>query len=154
MKTEVAVSFDVFVQDVPLDARTIADIPDDFRPGPIGRRSDILDAILRVAPDADFSDPTWGHIDGPGYWIEVNIPAEEVLTSFAFHIRGSEEALFVVADILRELRLRAFAPGTDSGFFELGESEAAYSRWQAYRQQIIGGHRDNESDAAPDHGGR
>jgi hypothetical protein len=131
-------SFDVFVQDLPPDARTIADIPDDFTPRPMGRRADIVAGILRAAPATDFSDPTWGHIDGPGYSIEVNIGPEDPLQSFAFHVRGGDEALLVVASILAELRFRALAPGTESGFFELSELGIASSAWQAYRRQVVG----------------
>lgn len=131
-------SFDVFVQDLPPDARAVADIPDDFAPRPIGRRADILTGILRAAPAADFIDPTWGRIDGPGFSIEVNIGPEDVLDSFAFHVRGGQEALLVVADILRELGLRAIAPGTESGFFEPAELGLAYADWQAYRRQVVG----------------
>jgi len=109
--------------------------------------------ILRAAPAANFADPTWGVIDGPGFSIEVNIGPEDVLDSFAFHVRGGDEALFVVADILRELRLRAIAPGTDSGFFEPSELGAAYSVWQAYRRQVVGGGPDAEPGAAPDPAG-
>jgi hypothetical protein len=131
-------SFDVFVQDLPRDARTVADIPDDFAPQPLGRLADILAGIRRVAPDADFSDPTWGRIDGPGYSIEVNIGPEDPIQSFAFHVRGDQEALLIVASILTELRLRAIAPGTESGFFNLSELGIAYQQWQAYRRQVIG----------------
>lgn len=111
-------SFDVFVQDLPPDARTAADIPDDFAPRPIGRRADIVAGIRRAAPHADFTDSTWGRIDGPEYSIEVNIGPGEVLDGFAFHIRGGDAALVVVADILRELGLRAIAPCTESGILE------------------------------------
>jgi hypothetical protein len=131
-------SFDVFVQDLPRDARTVADIPDDFIPHPIGRREDILAAILRIAPGANFADPTWGLIDGPGYSIEINMGDADPLQSFAFHVRGGQEALLVVAHILHELRLRALAPGTKSGFFEESELGVAYSDWQAYRRQVVG----------------
>jgi len=148
------VSFDVFVQDLPPDARTVADIPDDFAPKPIGRRADIVAGILRAAPATSFADPTWGVINGPGFSIEVNIGPEEVLDSFAFHIRGGQETLFVVADILRELRLRAIAPGTDSGFFEPLELGAAYTAWQAYRRQVVGSAPDAEPGAAADGGAR
>jgi hypothetical protein len=143
-------SLDVFVQDLPPDSRTVADIPDNFTPRPIGRRVDILAGILRAAPDADFTDPTWGQITGPGFSIEVNIGPEEVLDGFAFHVRGGPEALVVVADILRTLRLRAISPGTESGFFEPADLGPAYAQWLAYRQQVVGGSPDVEPDVAPD----
>jgi hypothetical protein len=131
-------SFDVFVQDLPREARTVAEIADDFAPQPLGRRADILAGILRAAPAADFSDPCWGRIDGAGYSIEVNLGSEDPVRSFAFHVRGGTEALLVVAGVLDELRLRALAPGTESGFFELSELGVAHSAWQAYRRQVVG----------------
>jgi hypothetical protein len=132
-------SFDVFVQDLPPSARSVEEIPGDFQPQPLGKRSVLIKAIKRVVPSANFSDPTWGTIDGEGYSIEINIGEEDLVSCFAFHIRGGQEALFVVADILAELRLRALAPGTESGFFDLGELASAYARWKAYRNQVVGG---------------
>jgi hypothetical protein len=132
-------SFDVFVQDLPPSARSVAEIPGDFQPQPLGKRSLIIEAIKHVVPSANFSDPTWGTIDGKGYSIEINMGAADPVRSFAFHLRGGQEALFVVAEILAELRLRALAPGTESGFFDLGELQPAYARWKAYRNQMVNG---------------
>jgi hypothetical protein len=131
-------SFDVFVQDLPSNARTVADIPHDFAPQPLGSRAEILAGILRAAPEADFCDPAWGKIEGAQYSIEVNIGPEDPVTSFAFHVRGGEGALLVIANILAQLQFRAIAPGTKSGFFDLSELGVAYAKWQAYRQQVIG----------------
>jgi hypothetical protein len=57
-------SFDIFVQDIPTDIESVDDIPDDFTPRPIGRRSVVLAAIQKVAPHAEFASPEWGTIDG------------------------------------------------------------------------------------------
>ncbi|MGL6075977.1 MAG: hypothetical protein ACRC8S_17610 [Fimbriiglobus sp.] len=130
-------SFDVFVQDLPSDARTVADIPEGYVPRPIGRRADIIASILRVAPTTDFTNPTWGLIDGADFSIEVNIGHEEVLESFAFHIRGGQEGLLIVAAILQHLGLRALCP-TASGFFDLAELGPTFSQWRRFREQILG----------------
>ena len=112
-------SRDVYVQDIPSHARHVDDIPDDFRPTPIGSRDHIVEVITRVVPGADFSDRTWGTIDGDGYSIEINIRDEASLRSFAFHVRdGTGQADHVIAAILRELGLRAFDPESETGIFE------------------------------------
>jgi hypothetical protein len=126
-------SFDVFVQDIPASAKAVDEIPDDFEPKPIGARSAVLAAIRKVAPEVKFSRPEWGTIDGEDYSIEVSLPLEDPVTGFFFHLRGSDGGLFIVADILAELRLRAFAPGTDSGLFEVDRMSEAFARWRAYR---------------------
>jgi hypothetical protein len=55
-------SYDIFVQDLPANAITIADIPDDFISRALGPRSAIVDAIRRIAPDVTV-DGAWATID-------------------------------------------------------------------------------------------
>jgi hypothetical protein len=132
-------SYDIFVQDIPSSVHRVEDIPEDFRPRSIGRRSDIIAVITAVAPVADFADPSWGIIEDAGWSIEVNLGEEEDVSGFAFHLRGGgEEPLSIVAEILNRLNLRAFAPDTDNGLFEPGPKVAeAFQRWQRYRDQVI-----------------
>lgn len=130
-------SFDVFVQDIPASAQSTDDIPEDFEPKPIGPRSDVVAAIRRVAPEVMFSDPTWGTIDGDGYSIEIDVGVDDPVTGFAFHLRGAESGLFLISDILAELGVRAFAPGSDSGLFTLDRDSEAFLRWREYRDGVV-----------------
>ena len=131
-------SWDIFVQDFPPGAKRIKDIPDDFKPRKvIAKRSEVLRVILELAPQADFTDPTWGRIDGDGFSIEVSIDEEEDLGGFAFFVRGvNPDVITLIADILDRLKLRAT---TTSGFFRRGSSIRSFERWQAYRNQVIDG---------------
>jgi hypothetical protein len=130
-------SWDIFVQDLPTDARTFEEIPEDFVPVPLGSRAAIIDRIKEVAPAADFSDPSWGHLDEPGFSIEFNMGNKEECRSFAFHVYGADAAAGVVAAILEHLKLRALDSQT-GGFFEAGESaRESLRRWRAYRDQIV-----------------
>jgi len=129
-------SYDIFVQDLPEGAKTLEDIPDDFRPAFLGKRSEIIERIIEVVPGADFRDPAWGQIDGDGWSIEVSMRASEECQGFAFHVHGGSAALDVVATILQHLRLRALDPQADSGFFGPTESKADFARWSTYRDQV------------------
>jgi hypothetical protein len=111
------VSRDIFVQDIPNDAMAVDDIPDEFVPQPIGSSERVIDTLKKLAPSADFSDPSWGVIDGPGYSIEVNLPQGDNIDNFALHVRG-EGADHLIAALLAELGLRAFDPHSASGIFE------------------------------------
>ncbi len=51
--------------DLPRDAASVSDIPDDFEPQPLGNRVDLIDAIREAAPSVDFSDPSWGELVTP-----------------------------------------------------------------------------------------
>jgi hypothetical protein len=130
-------SFDVFVQDIPADIDSVEDIPDDFTPKPVGTRSRVLAAIQKIAPALRFGSPEWGAIEEEGYSIEVNLSLEDPVMGFAFHLRGGEDGMFLVADILAELGLRAFAPGTESGLFQVDRAGEAFSRWRAYRDRAV-----------------
>jgi hypothetical protein len=115
----IAVSRDIFVQDLPPGVASVADIPNDFVPQPLPvTRSQILAAIRAEAPECDARDPTWIRIDSSGkYAIEVNIGNREPLKSFAFHVRGGPEAELLVERILKRLDLRALDSESDSGVF-------------------------------------
>jgi hypothetical protein len=131
------VSLDIFVQDIPADISSVEDIPDDFSPKPIGTRSRVLAAIEKVAPEVKFGSPEWGTIEAKGYSIEVNLSVDDPVMGFAFHLHGGEDGLFLVADILTELGLRAFAPGTESGLFAVDRAGEAFSRWRAHRDRVV-----------------
>jgi hypothetical protein len=108
-------SWDLFVMDLPDDARTIDDIPKDFVGRSLGPRSAMIQKVSEVVPEADFSDPAWGRIDGADFSIEVNMGPGEQLESFAFHVRGSDLALGAIAEILEHLNLRAVDPQSKTG---------------------------------------
>ena len=129
-------SFDIFVQDIPAAAKNVHDIPADFVPKPIGARSVVVASIRKVAPGVRFSSPEWGTIDGDGYSIEVNLGLDDPVTGFTFHLYGGEVGLFLVADILDELGVRAFTSGTDSGLFEVDRTSEGFLQWQKYRNQV------------------
>ena len=131
-------SYDIFVLDLPADITDVDQIPADFKAGHLGPRAAIVDAIRRVVPEAAFDETGWASIDGADYSVEINLGTEDPVDSFAFHLRGGEEALFVVANILDTLGFRAVAPGTESGLFTLGTATQAYARWRAYRDHVAG----------------
>ncbi len=134
-------SYDLFVQDLPEETRTIADIPGGFEPKPLGRRSDFVERIRQVVPEVDFSDPSWGVIEGDGFSIELNMGEDEELDSFAMHLRGGEKGLFLAWTILDALGLQALDPQSDGGLFCLGPgSQEGFARWKRFRAAVIGVH--------------
>jgi len=130
-------SWDIFVMDLPKDAKSVDEIPQDFEGEPLGKRADLIAAIQSVAPMADFPDPTWGTIKGPDWWIEVSLGEEDLCRHFAFHVRGGYEAAGVVAAILERLQLRAVGSGSGDFFVAGPEAEASFQRWREYRDQVV-----------------
>jgi hypothetical protein len=129
-------SWDIFVQELPSEAKTVADIPSNFRPSVIGKRSEIIDSIIGVIPTADFSDPSWGLIEGQDWSIEVNLGQEEDCDGFGLHVRGGDATVGAVAAILRRLNLRALDSQTGE-FFATNESAVeSFRQWRKYRDQV------------------
>jgi hypothetical protein len=128
-------SWDISVQDIPVGAVSIADIPDDFSPKVLGNRNDIIARIKEVCPDADFTDPSWGLIDNSEFSIEVNI-RQETVQGFMFHVRGSGEAAKVIDNILRHLNFRGLDCSAGE-IFSLEHAEKSFSEWQKYRDQVV-----------------
>ncbi len=56
----------------------------------------------------------------------------------AFHVRGEDGALGLIAEILDLLGVGAFDPQSESGIFQLDEATASLAAWRAYRDRTIG----------------
>lgn len=130
-------SWDILVQDLPAVA-TIADIPDDFNPGMLGVRSDLIRRILEVIPVVDFSDPAWGALDADDFSIEFNIGEDEDVESMMFHVHGGAAAGACIADIIRHLGVRAIDTATGE-FFDCDSPELGFDQWRAYRDRVLRG---------------
>jgi hypothetical protein len=132
-------SWDIFVQDLPPEAETVGEISPDFRPSPVGKRSEIIESILSIIPTADFSDPAWGQIDGKDWWIEVNLGQDEDCHSFALHVRGGETAVGAIAAILGRLNLRAVDSQTGEFFVADEDAIESFRRWKKYLNHVARG---------------
>jgi hypothetical protein len=114
------VSRDVFVQDIPVGARSATDIEDGWKPTPLPfGRARVIEAITDLVPSADFAQPSWGGLDLPGAAIEVNIGDDEPLASFALHVRETEPgaADAFIKQLLTTLGVNAFDSAAEGGIF-------------------------------------
>ena len=118
-------SWDVLLLRLPDDVTSVQESHADHTSAPLGRRRDVLAAVTQAAPEADLSDPTWGELAGPTWFIELNICSEEPVDSIMLHIRGSgDDVLMPVRRLAEALRCKALdcaegdliAPGQTSGW--------------------------------------
>jgi hypothetical protein len=130
-------SWDIFIQDLPQHAKTLDDIPDDFKPAVIGTRSDLIHQIKEFAGSANFGDPSWGSFDGPGFSVDFSMGDEEECTCIALHVYGGGDDAVVafVAGLLEHLGLRAFDPSSPTGIFAMDASLGGFERWKSYLDQ-------------------
>ena len=133
-------SWDIFVQDIPKEAKSVEDIPVGFKPRSLQlKRAEVIALIKEIAPFADFSDPSWGHIDSEHTNIEVSLGDSEVMDGFAFHVRGGDLSPMVIAEILERLGVRAFdAGGSETGIFDPATARKNMAAWERYRDHVTG----------------
>jgi hypothetical protein len=129
-------SWDISIQNLPPDVRKVADIPDDYRPRPLGPRDALIARIRELLPEVDFSDPTWGVLDRPGFSIEFNMGSKKICSSFMLHVRGGGRAMATIARVLQQLQLRGIDCQTGD-FFSIEAGKASFGKWQAYRDHVV-----------------
>ena len=128
-------SWDLFIQDWG-NFKSLEEIPDDFEPKPLGRRSEFIDQIIKIEPSANFNSPELGVIENEHFSIEFNMGSDEILYSFAIHMNGDELGLHCIDNILTRLGLKA-ADGSSPNFFEVNQSKESFNKWVEYRNQIL-----------------
>jgi hypothetical protein len=128
-------SFHIYAQDLPTTAKSVHDIPDDFVPNPLGKVEDIEAAILSVAPNLQRESRQHAVIVEAGYSIEIFISIRKnFVKSITFSVRGTDDALNLVSDLLIALKCRALC---ESEVFELNTAKRSFAHWKGYRDQVI-----------------
>lgn len=132
-------SWDVFLFQAPQGLRSISEMPNDYQP-PKFERSRAVAVISALFPDgAEFSDPTWGHISGDGWSMEVSAGQDEASDGIMLHIRGGGDPVTAALAIANELGLLAI--DCSSGEILTLENNC-FNQWRAYRDQVIAASRE------------
>ena len=125
-----AMSWDLFIQDLPSDANVVADISDDFRPGPLGGLAEVTAMIRDFEPTIDFTDPLWWRLEGLGFSIEFNVGDDDPLEAIALHVRGGEAAVGFVDRLLKHCGWKAL----DTGAGEIFARQPSAESMQTWKQ--------------------
>ncbi len=129
-------SWDILVLNFPPDIKLFEDLPEGFAFTALGKRADLIAKILEVAPSADFSDPSWGSLQGENWDIEINLGKEEETDSFMFHVRGGDGAVGAVGTILDHLGLRAYDIERQGFFVADADALKSFQTWRSYRDHV------------------
>lgn len=110
-------SWDIYIQDLP-DVRTANEIPEDFRPRPIGERDMLAAEIMKVFPMADAQDSDWFFVNAPGMDLSLQLHMEdEVRVRYIVaHVHGGDQSAAGIAALLRALGLRGMDTATGDLF--------------------------------------
>lgn len=130
-------SWDISVLKAPAEFKSVEQFPSDYVLEKLGPRSQVINQILSIFPETDFSDPSWGMYSGPGFSFEFNMGSNETSDGFMIHVRGGGDAPLAIQRLLDGLNLRALDCSTGE-FFSLAESSETFKQWQAFRDKVIG----------------
>jgi hypothetical protein len=130
-------SWDIFVQDIPAGVTSVREIPDDFESGSLGPRAEIFEGIRTALPFANYSDGSWIRVDLPEVSMEISLGKDDPVQGFTFHVRGGYLAAAAIADVLRQLGVRAFDPEADNGLFDMATAGVSLRRWQEFRDAVL-----------------
>jgi hypothetical protein len=130
-------SYDIFAQNLPAGIKRAADIPDDFEPGSIGSRADVIEKMKATFPGLTLERDGSGSIEGEGYSIEIDVGEENPVESVAFYCRGGGMAILEVNRALAALGVGAMSTGK-SGIFNVEAALKDFGEWEKYRDQVSG----------------
>jgi len=100
-------SWEILVQDLP-NVATLEDVPNDFRPGPIGTRAELIARIKEASPTAEEQDG-WLFVQNADVDLSIQFHMEDpqLVRYLMIHVHGSTNSKAQVAGIIEKLGLRA-----------------------------------------------
>jgi hypothetical protein len=110
-------SWDIYIQDLPPMA-TMAEVPVDFVPEPIGEREYLVKRIIDVFPMADRQDKDWLFVRSGDMDISIQVYMEDAVQVryLLVHVHGGEHSAQGIAALLGHLGLRAIDTATGEIF--------------------------------------
>ena len=79
---------------------------------------------------ADFSDPSWGVLEGDAFSVEISMGRDEIVEGIGLHVRGADAAAGVVGNVIAHLGLRAVDCSTGD-FFDPATALDSLRAWRA-----------------------
>ena len=118
-------SWDIYIQDLP-NVPTMADVPADHRPRPIGEREDLMRRVLEVIPFGERQDSDWIFARSATIDLSIQFHLEqgEQVRDLLVHVHGGEQSASCVSALLRHLGLRGHDTATGDLFDGHGLEEA------------------------------
>ncbi|MBP7513152.1 MAG: hypothetical protein KA791_01310 [Flavobacteriales bacterium] len=131
-------SWDIFIQDLP-DVATVEDIPEDFRPGTIGKRQALVARLRDAVPFLEHQEHDWYVVEKAEAALSLSVstePGTDDVTCIAIHVHGGELAPACLAALVKASGHRALDTST-GGFFDAHAPEHGYSTWAGYRDHVL-----------------
>lgn len=102
---------------------------------PLGTKLEVISKLKRIIPNVDFSDPTWGKLDGDNYFIEFSMGKEEIIDGLMLHIRGGNEVIEVLKTISKDTGWKPF-DCSNGELIDFDYYPEGLQKWKDFREQM------------------
>lgn len=111
---------------------------------PLGPATEVRQRLSSHLPKIDWSDVTWGILEGDGFSIEFNGGKNDPIANMMLHVRGGGDAIAAITTFARPLGWSVFDCSTGEYLDLDNPSQAGWEGFQAFRDKVVEPHRDGE----------
>jgi len=131
----------------------VEQMPGDWRGESLGSEAEVREKISAVLPEVDWSDPTWGIIEGDGFSFEFNIGSEGPCDGFMIHVRGGGPVVTHLLKLAEKTGWYLLDCSQSEWLHHCKDPEAGWVGFQAYRDRVISAMQQRAESGASPNGG-
>ena len=131
-------SWDVMVFDFGGSPPSSENAGPDLRPKSMGTPEEVRAKIAAHLEGIDWSDPTWGLYEGPGYSFEFIMGDKQHIDGFTLAVRGEGDAIAGLLQFAKPNGWSLFDCTTGEFIEPDNPSDAGWVGFQRYRDRFIG----------------
>jgi hypothetical protein len=129
-------SWDISVMASTSPPPPVEQMPSDWRGDCLGSQVEVRAKISAVLPQVDWSDPSWGTIEGDGFSFEFNV-GKEPSDGFMIHVRGGGPAVAKLLELAESTGWYLLDCSQGEWFHHCKNPDAGWIGFQAYRDRVI-----------------
>ena len=123
-------------------------MPPDWSGETLGSPAEIRQSISAVLPAVDWSDTTWGILEGDDFTFEFNVGKDDPSDGFMIHVRGSGPAVTELFRLSEATGWFLLDCSLSEWLHHCPDPDEGWTGFQAYRDKIIS-HIQNPSKSGP-----
>ena len=103
----------------------------------LGSKKEVVSTLTQLVPTGDFSDTSWGVLDGDDFSIEFSLGNDDPIIIIMLYVRGSDKAINVIQKICEHTGWRAYDTSRDEFINFVHNPEAGFEQWRAYKDSVV-----------------
>ncbi len=124
--------WDVTIYKFPGDVENVAELNDDFKLTALAPRTQVVESLKQLFPEADVSDLSWLVVDHKEFKIEISTGHAESCLGLTLHVSGEECPLKEVIKIAQYFGARAFDMTAYQFLDRMNDPASGFEQWRKY----------------------